>query len=78
MKGIEKQVLNIIKKLEEAEIESVALKLGISGEYAAQICSILVKDGYLEEKPSDKFKLTLKGKEFTSPVVEARKPLIRW
>lgn len=78
MKGIEKQVLNIIKKLEEAEIESIAFKLGISAKYAAQICSILIKDGYLEAKPNGKFELTLKGEEFTSPRVEARKPLIRW
>ena len=78
MKGIDKQVLNIIKHLEEVEIKSVAFKLGITAKYAAQICAILVKDGYLEEKSNDKFKLTLKGKEFTSPVVEARKPFIRW
>ena len=78
MKGIEKQVLNIIKKLKEVAIESVAFKLGISAEYTTQICSILVKDGYVEEKPDGKFKLTFKGKEFTSPIVEARKPFIRW
>jgi len=78
MKGIEKQVLNIIKTLGEVDIESVAFKLVVSSEYTAQICSILVKDGYLEEKPGNKFKLTPKGKEITNPVAEARKPLIKW
>jgi len=68
MRGIEKQILNIIKELEEADKESVAFKLGISVEYVAQICSILVKDGYVEEQLNGKFKLTLKGKRTTSPV----------
>lgn len=78
MKGIEKQVLNIIKNLEEADIESVSAKLVVSSEYGARICSILVKDGYVEKKPNGKFKLTLKGKELTGKPVNARKPLIRW
>jgi Mn-dependent DtxR family transcriptional regulator len=68
MKGSERQVLGIIKELEEADRESVAFKLGISLEYVVQICSILVKDGYAEEQPNGKFKLTLKGKRTTSPV----------
>ena len=78
MQGVEKQVLSIIKQLKEADKKSVALKLGISTEYVVQICSILVKDGYLEEEPNGNFKLTLKGKKFTSPAMKARKPLIRW
>jgi len=68
MKGSEKQVLNIIKEVEEADKESVAYKLGISAEYAAEICSILAKDGLLEAKPDGKFKLTLKGKKVISRV----------
>lgn len=78
MKGIEKQVLNIIKKLDDADKESVAFKLAVSTEYIAQIYSILVKDGYLEEKPDGKFVLTFKGEEFTSSRVKAPKPFIRW
>lgn len=77
MKGTEKQVLDIIKKLDEADKESIGSKLTISTEYAAQICRILVKDGYLEKKPDGKFKLTLKGKRLTCPA-KARKPLIRF
>ena len=68
MKGNEKQMLSIIKELEEADKESLAFKLGVSAEYVTQICSILVKDGYIEEKSDGKFKLTLKGKRITSPV----------
>jgi len=68
MKGIEKQVLNLIKELEEADTNSLAFKLGISTEYTAEICSVLIDDGYIEEMPDKKFKLTLKGKRVTSPV----------
>jgi len=78
MKGIEKQILKIIKGLQEADIESISVKLGVSSEYAAQVCSILAKDEFIEEKSKGKFKLTLKGKELTGEHVKARKPLIRW
>jgi len=77
MKGNEKQVLNVIKELDEADEESIGSKLAISTEYAAQICHILVKDGYLEKRPDGKFKLTLKGKRLTCPV-KAEKPFIRF
>ncbi len=78
MKGIEKQVLKIIREVEEADKETLSFKLGISTKYAAQICSILAGDGYLEEKPNGTFRFTLKGEELTSPAVRARKPFIRW
>ncbi len=68
MKGSEKQVLCIIKELEEADIDSMAFKLGISTEYVTQICSVLGKDGFIEGNPSGKFKLTLKGKKVISPL----------
>jgi len=58
MKGIEKQVLSIIKKVEEADKESISVKLGISTQYAGELCSILVRDGYLQEKSGGTFGLT--------------------
>ena len=75
MKGIEKQILNIIKEVEEINEESIAFKLGISSEYIAQICSLLVKDDYAEQRSDGKFKLTLKGKKVTSPL-KVKSPLI--
>jgi len=75
MRGIEKQVLSILKELKEANNESIAFKLGISAEYVAQICFVLVKDGYIEEKLNGKIKLTLKGKEVTSPL-KVKSPVI--
>jgi len=78
MKGVEKQVLHIIKKLEEADRELLGSKIGVSTEYAAQVCSVLIKDGYVKEEPDCRLKLTSKGKEFTGPVVQARKPFIKW
>lgn len=77
MNGSQKQVLTIIKELDEADEESIGSKLAISTEYAAQICHILVKDGYVEKKPNGKLKLTLKSRRLTQPV-KARKPLIRF
>jgi len=78
MKGIEKQILNIIKEQEKADKESAAFKLGISKEYVAQICYILAKDGYIEEKPTGKFKLSLKGERFAARPLSTRKPFIKF
>jgi len=78
MKGIEKQILNIIKEQEELDKESAAFKLGISTEYAAQIYYILAKDGYIEEKPNGKFKLSIKGEMFTARPMSTRKPFIKF
>ncbi|MCK4429885.1 MAG: MarR family transcriptional regulator [Candidatus Aminicenantes bacterium] len=78
MKGIEKQILNIIKEQEEVDKESVAFKLGISTEYAARICSILARDGYIEKKPNGKFKISLKGEKFTARPVSTRKPFVKF
>jgi len=75
MKGSERQVLNVIKEMKAADKESIAFKLVVSVEYVTQICSILSKDGYIEEKPNGKFKLTLEGKKFVTPI-KAKKPLI--
>jgi len=77
MNGSQKQVLTIIKELDEADEESIGSKLAISTEYATQICHILVKDGYVEKKPNGKLKLTLKSRRLTQ-LVKARKPLIRF
>jgi len=76
MKGSEKQVLNAIKEMDAADKKSIAFKLVISEEHVTKICSILSKDGYIEEKPNKKFKLTLKGKKLIAPI-KAKKPLIK-
>jgi len=76
MKGSEKQVLNVIKEMDAADKKSIAFKLVISVEHVTKICSILSKDGYIEEKPNGKFKLTLKGKKLIAPI-KAEKPLIK-
>jgi len=76
MKGSEKQVLNVIKEMDAADKKSIAFKLVVPVEYVTQICSILSKDGYIEENPDGKFKLTLTGKKLIAPI-EAKKPLIK-
>jgi len=76
MKGSEKQVLNVIKEMDAADKKSIAFKLVISVEHVSKICSILSKDGYIEENPDGKFKLTLTGKKLIAPI-KAEKPLIK-
>jgi len=76
MKGNEKQVLNIIKEMDDADKKSIAFKLVISIEHVTKICSVLSKDGYIGEKPNGKFILMLKGKKFIAPI-KAKKPLIK-
>jgi len=68
MTGTEKQVLKIIRELEEAGKESVARKIGVSEGYAAQICRCLIKDGYLIGRSNEKYKLTERGKKAISSV----------
>ena len=76
MKGSERQVLNVIKEMDAADKKSIAFKLVISVEHVTKICSILSKDGYIEEKPNGKFKLTLEGKKLIAPI-KVKKPLIK-
>jgi len=68
MTGMEKQVLKIVRELEEADKESVARKIGVSERYAAQICQFLIKDGYLIERSKEKYKITERGKKAISSV----------
>jgi len=68
MIGTEKQVLKIIRELEEADKTSVARKIGVSEAYTAQICQSLIIDGYLIERSNEKYKVTEKGKKAISSV----------
>lgn len=68
MKGTEKQVLKIIRELDEADKESVARKIGVSEGYAVNICQSLIKDGYLTERSNEKYRLTESGKKAISSV----------
>jgi len=66
MTGIEKQVLNIVKEVGEANSETISRKVGVSAEYVTEICRGLVNDGYLGEG-NGKYKLTLRALKAVSP-----------
>lgn len=68
MTGTEKQVLKIIKELEEGDNNSIARTIAVSKRYVAETCLGLVKDGYLLEIGNEKYKLTEKGKKAISSV----------
>ncbi|MFZ6016273.1 MAG: hypothetical protein ACOYU0_01405 [Nitrospirota bacterium] len=68
MKGNEKQVLKVIAELREADGEAIARKVGVSAEYATEICQGLVKDGYLVGSSNGRFRLTSEGMKAISPV----------
>ena len=68
MTGTEKQVLKIIKELEEGDKDSVARKIGVSKKYVAGICVSMIKDGYLIERNEGRYKLTEKGNKAISSV----------
>jgi len=68
MRGTEKQLLRIIRELEEADKGSIARKMGVSIGYVVEICQGLVKDGYLIKRSEGKYKLTEKGEKAISSV----------
>jgi len=61
MKGNERQVLRVVAELKEADGPTIARKVGVSAEYAAQICQGLINDGYLGGSGNGKYELTPKS-----------------
>jgi len=68
MTGTEKQVLKIIRELEEADEASIARKMRVSGRYVTEVCQGLIKDGYIIERSNKKYKLTERGKKAISSI----------
>jgi len=68
MKGNEKQIIKIVAELEAAGKETIARKVGVSTEYAAEICQGLVKDGYLLESGNGNFRLAPQALKAIDPV----------
>ena len=68
MKGNERQVIKIVAELKEADGGTIARKVGVSAEYAAQICRGLIDDGYLVENDNGRHELTPRALKAISPV----------
>ena len=67
MIGYEAQVLKVIRELKLADEETLARKMAVSSDYATEICSGLLKDGYILKTPKG-YKLTPEGEKSVSPV----------
>jgi len=68
MKGNEKQVLNIIAELNQAESTTIAKILCVSPEFINEICKDLVNSGYLLDNGSGNYKLTSFARKKLDPV----------
>lgn len=68
MKGNEKQIIRIVAELEAAGKETIARKVGVSTEYAAEICRGLIDDGYLIGSSDGSYKLTPQALKAIDPV----------
>jgi len=68
MKGNERQVLRVVAELKETDGPTIARKVGVSAEYAAQICQGLINDGYLGGSGNGKYALTPKALKAMNPV----------
>lgn len=69
MLGSEGQVLKEIKKMGEADVESIARRMNSTEGYVATICKNLIKDGYLIERSPGLYMITPKTQKQISPVV---------
>lgn len=69
MKGIETQILRVVRELGLAEKEAIARKIGVTSEYAAELCRHLAQDGYLINSQNGQYKITRKSGEKLSTVV---------
>jgi len=68
MKGNEKQIIRIVAELEAAGKETIARKVGVSTEYADEICRGLIDDGYLAGSGNGNYSLTPQALKVIDPV----------
>ena len=47
MKGVEKQILNVVHELGKARAASIARRIGVQDSMVEAACEVLVEDGYL-------------------------------
>lgn len=73
MKGVEKQVLRIVRESKKADGETLARKMLVSADYTIEICEGLIRDGCLK-KANHGYALTKKGARAVTQV-KARGPI---
>lgn len=67
MRGVEGEVLKIVRELKVANEQALRRKMAVSSEYVKEICEGLIKDGYLL-RAGQGYKLTPEGEKSISPV----------
>lgn len=66
------QILEIIKELKEANKKAIGERIGIAADEIADICDLLVRDGYLVKTPRETY---MPAKEEKQQVLEVLKEL---
>jgi len=64
--GSERGVLRIVERLGEASETAISSQMGVSLHYAKDLCSSLIKSGYLS-KTTGGYELTSKGERVLKP-----------
>lgn len=67
MVGYETTILKVVRELKVADEEALSRKMGVSSNYAGEICEGLIKDGYLKKTPKG-YQITGEGERAISPV----------
>lgn len=61
MKGIEKQILSVVRELGRASATSVARRIGVQSSMIEAACEVLVEDGYLSRRADMAYALSETG-----------------
>jgi hypothetical protein len=64
--GSERGVLRIVERLGEASEAAISSQMGVSLHYAEDLCSSLIKNGYLS-KTNGEYELTSEGERVLKP-----------
>lgn len=69
MKGIEKQILSVVRELGKARPTSIARRIGVQPSMAEAACEVLVEDGYLLRRGEKTYALSEAGRSAASRTV---------
>ncbi len=66
MKGIEKQILSVVRELGEAGPVSIARRISVQASMVEAACEVLVEDGYLLRRGEKTYVLSKAGSKVVS------------
>jgi len=62
LKGIEKQILSVVRELGKASAASIARRIGVQGSMIQAACEVLVEDGCLLRRADMAYALSEAGR----------------